>query len=190
MWTYERNTMDMEEVKVVIVPGNGAGNVEAANWYGWLHYKLKENNVKSILRNMPDPITARESVWLPFMQDELGCDENTIIVGHSSGAEAAMRYTETHKVKGIVLVSACVTDLGDANERASGYYNRLWQWDSIRANTGFIAQYGSTDDPFIPWLEQKEVADQLNSNLFKFEDKGHFMNTAFPELLAFLKSVL
>ena len=34
---------------------------------------------------------ARASIWLPFMQNELKCDEETVIVGHSSGAEAAMR---------------------------------------------------------------------------------------------------
>ena len=44
--------------------------------------------------------------------------------GHSSGAEAAMRFAEQHEVKGLVLVSACVTDLGVENERLSGYYNR------------------------------------------------------------------
>ena len=51
-----------------------------------------------MLRNFPDPVMARESVWIPFMQDELSCDQHTIIIGHSSGAEAAMRYAETHKV--------------------------------------------------------------------------------------------
>ena len=28
------------EVKVVIVPGNGAGDVTRCNWYGWLQDKL------------------------------------------------------------------------------------------------------------------------------------------------------
>ena len=55
---------------------------------------------------MPDPITARRSIWLPFMKDELGVDEQTIIIGHSSGACAAVRFAETNKVAGIVLVGA------------------------------------------------------------------------------------
>ena len=38
------------------------------------------------------------SIWLPFMKDELGVDENTIIIGHSSGACAAVRFAENHKV--------------------------------------------------------------------------------------------
>lgn len=176
-------------VKVVIAPGNGSGDVEASNWYGWLHEQLTAAGVNSILRNFPDPIKARESIWLPFMENELGCNENTIIVGHSSGAEAAMRYAETHKVKGIVLVSACVTDLGIKSERISGYYNRPWKWKDICQNAGFIAQYGSTDDPFIPWEEQQQVADGLQSKLFKFEERGHFMSQDFPELLSYLTSV-
>eukprot|EP01036_Dinobryon_divergens_P042865 gene42865-56983_t len=38
-----------------------------------------------ILNNMPDPIDAHESVWLPYLRKEIGIDENTIIIGHSSG---------------------------------------------------------------------------------------------------------
>lgn len=28
--------------KVVIVPGNGAGEVEHSNWYGWLNKQIKQ----------------------------------------------------------------------------------------------------------------------------------------------------
>ena len=60
----------------------------------------------SVLRNMPDPITARRSIWLPFMKEELGVDHETIIIGHSSGACAAVRFAETNQVAGIILVGA------------------------------------------------------------------------------------
>jgi len=66
------------------------------------------------------------------MEQQLNCDSNTVIIGHSSGAQAALRYAENHSVHGLVLVSACVTDLGDANEKASGYYNRPWQWEQVK----------------------------------------------------------
>ncbi|XP_053783107.1 serine hydrolase RBBP9 isoform X3 [Desmodus rotundus] len=115
-----------------------------------------------LAKNMPDPIIAREIIWLPFMETELHCDERTIIIGHSSGAIAAMRYAETHRVYAIVLVSAYTSDLGDENERASGYFSRPWQWEKIKANCAHIVQFGSTDDPFLPWKEQQEVADRLS----------------------------
>lgn len=70
---------------MVIIPGNGGGDVYRANWYGWLHRKINKTlNVECRLENMPDPVIARESIWLPFMHDELECDEYTIAVGHRS----------------------------------------------------------------------------------------------------------
>jgi pimeloyl-ACP methyl ester carboxylesterase len=49
---------------------------------------------------MPDPVGARESIWLPFMAGELGVGQDTVVVGHSSGAAAAMRFAETKRVAG------------------------------------------------------------------------------------------
>lgn len=159
---------------VVIVPGNGAGEVTKANWYGWAQRKIAAlDGVTSCdLHNMPDPIVARESVWIPYLKEKLHCDENTVIIGHSSGAEAAMRFAERYKVRGLILVSACVSDLGDENERASGYYSRPWEWETIRSNTDWRVQFGSTDDPFIPWPEHQQVADGLGTELNKYEERG------------------
>ena len=114
---------------------------------------------------------------------------------------------------GIVLVAACVTDLGDAGERASGscdthtlsldsaqlahtltqrcihagYYSRPWEWERIRANVSFVVQFGSDDDPFIPIAEMREVAQQLQSTYHEFTDRGHFQRSKFPELLEALR---
>ena len=88
------------------------------------------------------------------------------------------RYAEKHAVKGIIIVSGCVTDLGNANERASGacvpacnlvkttmavcsrgaclnqlnvgYYNRPWDWAAMRANTSFIHQFASQGSVPLP----------------------------------------
>ena len=113
---------------------------------------------------MPDPNVARESIWLPFIRDVLKADERTIVVGHSSGAEAAMRLIEETTVLGVVLVSACHTDLGEPNEAASGYYSRPWLWDKMRQNAEFIVQFHSDDDCFIPVSEARHVAENLKTD--------------------------
>ncbi|KAM9156029.1 serine hydrolase RBBP9 [Pangshura tecta] len=181
----------LRPTRAVIVPGNGSGDVEKANWYRRVWERLEEiPGFQCILRNMPDPITARERIWLPFMESELHCDEQTIIIGHSSGAAAAMRYAETHKVYAIILVSAYVSDLGDENERESGYFNRPWQWEKIMANCHRIVQFGSTDNPFLPWSEQQAVASELNAELYKFTDRGHFQSSEFNELISVILGIL
>jgi len=117
-------------------------------WYGWARRHLEQEGISTALQTMPDPsspflrpspkiVVASESIWLPFMQDTLRCDENTIVIGHSSGAEAAMRsalvvglfltqrYAETHTILGLVLVAPRVTDQDIDLERQSGEFNLL-----------------------------------------------------------------
>uniref|UniRef100_A0A673YUA8 Retinoblastoma binding protein 9 n=1 Tax=Salmo trutta TaxID=8032 RepID=A0A673YUA8_SALTR len=85
-------------------------------------------------------VTAREQIWLPFIQEKLKCDEETVIIGHSSGAAAAMRYAETHKVFGLILVGAYTSDLGDENERERvvRYFSRPWEREQMRRNVGTL----------------------------------------------------
>ena len=35
-----------------------------------------------------------------------------------------------------------------------------------------LLQFGSTDDPFLPWSEQEQVAKGLDADLRKYEDQG------------------
>ena len=59
-------SMALSSVRVVIVPGNGAGNVHTANWYGWLFKKLqRKQGVTAVLENMPG--TQREGVGLGWV---------------------------------------------------------------------------------------------------------------------------
>jgi len=140
-----------------------------------------------INRTFPDNVKARAHHWLPFI-DELGADEDTILIGHSSGAVAAMRYAETHRLRGSVLVSVCHTDLGDAGEAASGYYRTPWDWARIREHQRWIGIFHSTDDPHIPAAEARFVAAQLRGSYFEYTDRGHFVDAReFPELVSFVR---
>ena len=162
--------------KVVILPGNGCADVYDANWYAWMKERLGHAQLFSeiILEDMPDPYVARESIWIPFILNELKVDEHTIVIGHSSGAVAALRLLEQQKVLGLVLVSVCHTDLGDENERLSGYFNRPFDWEKICSNANWILQYHSSDDPLIPIYEADFVAEKINSNYRIYNDKSHF----------------
>ena len=85
-------------LKVIIVSGNGCNRpIRSCNWYGWMEDQLKESNLfdQVILENMPDPIEAKESIWVPHIVNKFGADENTIIIGHSSG-ETNCSTTNTH----------------------------------------------------------------------------------------------
>ena len=89
---------------------------------------------------------------------EKGAAESTVVVGHSSGAVAAMRLAERCKLRGIVVVAGYDSDLGDANERASGYFDRPFDWDAIRANCGFVCAVGGARDDLVDIAIQRRVA--------------------------------
>ena len=176
-------------VKAILIHGNGgctAGDI----WLPWLERELTALGVDVINETFPDNIKARARVWLPHIE-ALGADEHTILIGHSSGAVAAMRYAETHRLLGSILVGVCHTDLGDAFEAASGYYERPWQWQRIRDNQQWIAVYSSTDDPHIPIAEPRFVAAQLKCSHFEFNDRGHFIDSRqFPEVVELVRRKL
>lgn len=176
-------------IRVILIHGNG-GCTAADIWLPYLERELGVLGLTVVNRTFPDNIRARAGVWLPFL-DELGADEHTILIGHSSGAVAAMRYAEAHRLLGSILVGVCYTDLGDSGEAASGYYRDPWQWDRIRDNQQWIAIYNSTDDPHIPIVEPRFVAKQLRCSYFEFDDRGHFTDSReFPEVVQLVRRKL
>ena len=173
-------------MKAILIHGNG-GCTAADGWLPWLERQLIALGVDVINHTFPDNVKARAEVWLPYLES-LDADEDTILVGHSSGAVAAMRYAETHRLLGSVLVSVCHTDLDDPFEAASGYYREPWQWHRIRENQQWTAIYHSTDDPLIPIAEARHVAAQLKCSYFEFTDRGHFVDSReFPEALDYIR---
>ena len=172
--------------RVVIVPGNGCTDTENANWYSFARDKLASTNMFEevvLPRSMPDPYRATETVWLKYLLDECHVDDgNTIVIGHSSGAVAAMRLLENTKLLGAILVAACWTDLGEESERISGYYSRPWLWDRIKSNAGWLVQFHSRDDPFIPVEESRHVAASLGTEYYEFDGYSHFFEP-FDELI-------
>ena len=163
-------------MKVLFIHGNG-GCTASHHWYQSTARGLSALGLEVILETFPDNVIAHQNVWLEFMEKHLAGDNNAILIGHSSGALAAMRYAESHSLIGSVLVSACHTDLGDPNEKASGFYEAPWQWDAIKANQQWIIQFHSEDDYLIPVDEARYVRDQLTPDYFEFKDRGHFMGS-------------
>jgi predicted alpha/beta hydrolase family esterase len=175
--------------KVIFVHGNG-GSTAYSHWFAETAEALRKLGLEVINETFPDNQLARSEYWLPHLE-KLGANESTIIVGHSSGALAAMRYAESHQVLGSVLVGAAYTDLGEADEKASGYFDSPWDWNAIKAHQKWILQFGSVDDPYIPIAESRFVAARLSTQYFEYKDRGHFMyGGVFEEVVTGIKKKL
>ena len=93
----------------VILHGNHGTKAEDA-WYTDLYNKLSKAGHKIDLRTHDESIINSRVNIIKTLKDEIKCDENTVIIGHSSGAQACLRYAEEHPV--LVLVTPYVTHMG------------------------------------------------------------------------------
>lgn len=186
---------------LMIIPGNGGGDIKYGNFYYWLYKKLKSQYPKAniICENMPDPNLAREVFWIPFIKSKIQQAQNenkrVYIVGHSSGAVALMRLMEHTRITGGFIVAGCISHLNDETELLSGYYpkqpdskeERPWLWEKMKQNSEFIINLGSVDDCFIPINEIREITNMLGlvkgKSYYEFpKGYSHFMTNEFPEL--------
>ncbi len=197
-------------IPVIVLPGSGCTPTRECNFYDWFGKTIDGIEIpgtspgttsikkyKSIMRNMPDPHVCRETKWIPFINSELlpaGKSRDTVVVGHSSGAVAAMRLAERTKLKGIILVATYDSDLGDANERASGYFSRPFDWQSIIENCEFVCAVGGTQDDLVDITIQRRVATEclgLAPGVLKKEwrelENNHFFSPPCPELVELLE---
>lgn len=169
--------------RIIFIHGNETEHW-SQSWAGWLKTQLDTAGYETFFETMPDSILARQEFWLRFLQDHVKAGENDVIVGWSSGAVAAMRYAETHRIKGSILVAPCYTNLNSESERQSGYFDAPWDWQSIKANQGHVTLVHGDADPYIPQQEFEHIAQQLNTTVIKLHDDNHFISKdSFPELL-------
>jgi len=82
--------------KVIFIHGNG-GSTADENWFPSLKKELEKLSLQVLSRTFPDNHLARQAYWLPFLEEELLADENTILIGHSSGAVAAYALRRNKK---------------------------------------------------------------------------------------------
>jgi predicted alpha/beta hydrolase family esterase len=150
---------------------------------------LEDLGQETFFETMPDSIVARSKYWMRFLDDEMVVQSDDILIGWSSGAVCAMRYAQTHKLKGLVLIGPHYTDLGEEFEKASGYFDDEWQWGSIKNNVDKILLFHGNDDPYIPTKDFYHIADHIDATRFEIQGGGHFESTKeVPGLIEAIKA--
>lgn len=176
--------------RFVYMHGNGTTHW-SASFAPQLKRQLEENNQDTFFETMPDSVEARAEYWLPFLDRIAHVEPDDVIIGWSSGAVAGLRYAETHKLKGLVLIGAHYTHLDDDREKASGYFDTPWDWEAIRNNVGTIILYHGDDDPYIPYDDFLYIADMTRADRHEIAGGGHFEHTEeIPGLINVIKTLM
>ena len=173
--------------RIIYIHGNDTYHWSFA-WAPWLKIELEKLGYETFFETFPDSVIARSEYWLPFLKDHIKAGPEDVLVGWSSGATAAMRYAEENKIMGSVLISPLYTDVGDPLEKQSGYYDKPWNWESIKRNQEKIALFYGDDDPYYPQSEFEFIASKLNPETNKIHGGKHFLEyNSFPQVLEYIR---
>jgi predicted alpha/beta hydrolase family esterase len=165
------------------------GRKSQSNWYRSVAEALSDT-YDVVIPDAPNTAQGRISEWLPAFA-ALNPDENTVAVGHSLGGDVLLRYLEQpgHKLKAVFLVATPIDDLKWDDLQATGFFAKPFDWPTIVANAEHFFVLASGDDRTVPYAHAESLAANLHARLITFNDKGHFNQDSFPELVTVIKEI-
>ena len=162
------------------------------DWKNTLLEKLGEN-YEVLLPSMPNKTNSQFKEWkiwferiTPFIK------KNTIFVGHSLGgiflAKYLSRNTISKSIKAVILVAAPFDDADRKYSLASFKLPSSLKKFSKQADKIYLIH--SKNDPVVPFEDFKKYKKALpDAETMIFDDKEHFSQENFPEIVKLIKTL-
>lgn len=165
--------------RVILMHGKDTSPSE--KWYPWLKAALANFGINLEVPVLPEPNVPVLDDWVTEL-DALEPDENTVLIGHSRGGVAVLRYlerlSEGRKVKKVILIAAnsgLLSKRHILNESNHGFYTESgYDFEKIKQHCDEFIVFHSKDDKWVPFEAGVENADGLDADFKVFEDKAHF----------------
>lgn len=162
------------------------------DWKGALGEELGQD-FEVILPSMPNKTNARYLEWKIWLEKLLPFLENIVVlVGHSMGATFLVKYLSENSFPKKILATLLVA--GPYDDKDSG--ESLTDFALPESLGKFIQQggklylYHSKDDPVVPLADFEKYKKKLpQAEVRTFEDRGHFTQSEFPELVEDVKNL-
>lgn len=170
---------------------HGTGADSTSNWFPWLKQKLEEKGHTVWVPDLPNTMNPDATVNTKYILDNWQFDEDSIIIGHSSGAVLILyilqNLPENTIVDRVFLVSAFKDDLGWPNLK--DLFSEPLDWGKIKKHSRKIILLHSDNDPYVPLDHAEFIAEKLTAELIVKKGQGHFnleigaQYAQFPTLL-------
>ena len=169
------------------------------DWFPWGKEVLTQRGYETTVPEMPDSDNPICKVWIDKMHQLIDPPKpNDILVGHSIGCLAVLRYLETlnenQRVGKVILIAPWETlsDIAIENENDRKIFKDWTQppvnYSLIKTKVSSFVTLFSKDDPMVPFgKNQKLFAKKLNPQMVIVDKMGHFSQedgvTELPQLL-------
>lgn len=143
-----------------------------------------------LMPDMPNSFNAVYEEWkiwfekmIPFIND------GVILIGHSQGGIFLAKYlsenTYPKKIGALMLVAPVHNNTPEV-----GSFRLENPLDNVSRQCENIHLFQSKDDFVVPFSESEEYKKELpNAKLHIFEDRGHFLQENFSEIIAEIKKI-
>lgn len=174
---------------------HGTGADPSSNWFPWMKQKLQEKGYKVWVPDLPDSMNPNAAVNTKYILDNWRFDQDSIIIGHSSGAVLILYILQNLPndtvINGAFLVSVFKDDLGWPNLK--NLFPEPLNWKKIKIHARQTILLHSENDPYVPLDHAEFIAKKLNAELIVKKGQGHFnlevgaQYAQFPTLLKIIE---
>ena len=162
------------------------------DWRYSLQNELGEN-FEVLLPQMPDKTNAHYNEWKIWFERILPLlDKEIILVGYSLGGIFLAKYLSENnfpkKIKATILVAAPFDDKDSGKSLAD--FKLSFPLDRFVKQGGKIYLIQSKGDPEVLFGNLEKYKKALpNAETIVFEDRGHFSQESFPEIIELIKTL-
>lgn len=162
----------------------------------WLVRELAKNDIDTVIAPMPPTIEAKQHEWLAVINHTVKrVKPPIIIVGHSLGGLAVLRYLEKPPAQPILatILVATVTNK-DSHPLFYDFFKKPIDWLTIGQNAGKIYAINSSNDTHVGVKEGQLLEKELGAKLIVLKNRHHFSTadgtTDLPELVTMIRALV
>ena len=196
--------------KQVIVIGGGTAFDSYDDYLEFLHdlapslEYLKQSSWKDVLQErvggdydvvrlqMPCKMNAKYEEWKIYFEKFIPLfEEEVILIGHSLGAIFLAKYLSENEYPGrIIATFLLAAPYDDESKESLGDFKLQNDLSELEQQSGVLTFYQSKDDLVVLFDEVKKYQAKLPHARYRiFENKLHFNDEEFPELVEDIKRI-
>lgn len=143
-------------------------------WYKEEKKLLEKMGYEVFLPEMPGGRWPKKEEWVKIIA-ALRPGEDTVMIGHSLGVPAILRYLENaHQKVDKVFSIAGFANKKSRTKEINNFLIEPFGWSLIRAKANKFIVINQKDDPYVSLERGKEVADKTGGKFVLVEGNNHF----------------
>jgi len=151
------------------------------HWFLEEKKRLESLGHQVFVPDLPNTKYPQKEQWIKVIED-FDPDDNSVLVGHSLGGTAILRYLGKIdvQIQRCVLIATPIRKLGF--EATDNFFEPDFNWEKIKKNCREIFILNQTKDPWVPLQHGKDLATYVEGKLFEIEGDNHFDTIDFSLL--------